>query len=172
MVIRSERTGDIDAIGHLHRRAFPSDLESRLVDALRQAGNAAISLVAEDDDGAVVGHVLFSPVQTEHGSARGLGLAPVAVVPERQRAGIGSALIREGIRRAREARFELLVVLGDPEYYGRFGFTRASAAGLSNEYGVDEPFMVLELSAEALSHVSGLVQYSPEFNTSTSPEPE
>ncbi len=163
MVVRLERIADVDAIRDVHRRAFPSDLESRLVDALRQAGRATISLVAERG-GTIVGHLLFSPVQTAHGAAQGLGLAPVAVVPEAQRGGVGGFLIRAGLGRAQAAGFEFVVVLGEPEYYRRFGFTTASAAGLLNEYGVDEPFMALELSPGALSRVSGLVQYAPEFD--------
>jgi putative acetyltransferase len=162
MTIRPERPGDVAAIRDVHRAAFPSNLESRLVDALRDAGKAAISLVAADD-GTIAGHVLFSGVSVERGAARGLGLAPLAVLPSSQRKGIGAALTQTGIAAARANGYDFVVVLGEPEYYSRFGFVRASAFALENEYGVDAPFMAMELSGGVLSKVSGLVKYAPEF---------
>jgi putative acetyltransferase len=164
LTIRPEQEEDADGIRAVQTAAFPTDEEARLVDALRKNGNASVSLVAILD-GGIVGHVLFSPVSVEPNttSARGAGLAPVAVRPEHQRKGIGGALIEKGIDDCRHAAFDFIVVLGAPEYYHRFGFQRALSAGLANEYGVDEEFMVLELQPGSLSGLRGLVRYGPEF---------
>jgi putative acetyltransferase len=162
---RDESAKDADAIRRVHREAFPSALESQLVDALRASGRATISLVAERD-GVVVAHILFSPVTVGERPpelTRALGLAPVAVSPAFQSKGVGSALIKSGLDVARHAGYRFVVVLGEPGYYARFGFQKASTAGLANEYGVDDPFMVLELTPGALEAISGLVKYAPEF---------
>jgi putative acetyltransferase len=116
----------------------------------------------------VVGHVLFSPI-TLTPAARGLqgvGLAPVGVLPQFQKQGIGSGLVRKGLEDCKQAGFDFVVVLGAPEYYSRFGFTRASSFGLQNEYGVDDEFMAIELKRGVLAAVNGLVKYSPLFNES------
>jgi putative acetyltransferase len=92
-----------------------------------------------------------------------VGLAPVAVLPEFQRQGIGSQLIRDGLERCKQAGYDAVVVLGDPAYYFRFGFTRAADSGLHNEYGVHDEFMVVALHEGALRGASGMVKYLPEF---------
>jgi putative acetyltransferase len=123
-------------------------------------------LVAVDgSSGGVIGHVLFSPVEIVNGgsSIRVVGLAPVGVLPEYQGQGVGSHLIRAGLEACREAAYDAVVVLGEPHYYSRFGFERASAHGLGNEYGVDHEFMVVELRSEALAGSEGTVRYRPEF---------
>jgi putative acetyltransferase len=113
-----------------------------------------------------VGHLLFSPVQIV---GRGtdlpkmVGLAPIGVLPEYQGRAIGSRLIREELGACREAGYGAAVVLGEPGYYSRFGFERASGKGLGNEYGVDEHFMVVELIDGALDSMSGTVRYREEF---------
>jgi putative acetyltransferase len=122
-----------------------------------------ISLVADSDQG-VVGHVLFSDVAVTLGARRGLGLAPVAVLPRAQGRAVGSTLIRAGLARAAELGYDFVVVLGEPAYYRRFGFETASGFGLANDYGVDEPFMALALHAAGLCGASGLVRYQPEFS--------
>ncbi|HEX2989894.1 MAG TPA: N-acetyltransferase, partial [Anaerolineales bacterium] len=96
---------------------------------------------------------------------RGLGLAPVAVHPEVQSQGIGSQLIREGLRVCKEMGFDYCVVLGGPKYYRRFGFEKASLHGLQNEYGVDEEFMVIrfENGSPPAAMPGTLVKYAPEF---------
>ena len=162
--IRRERTADAVATFAVHAAAFPTDAEARLVDALRASGRAAVSLVAEVD-GAVVGHVLFSPVSVEGSPALpiGVGLAPLAVLPGDQRRGVGARLIRSGLEACRRAGFGFAVVLGAPGYYRRFGFRRALDDRLQNEYGVDEEFMALELRPGALGGVLGVVRYAPEF---------
>ncbi|NJD30904.1 MAG: N-acetyltransferase [Gammaproteobacteria bacterium] len=157
---RPEHAADIPAIRGVLDAAFPTRAESRLVDALRAAGRLAISIVASDGK-AVVGHVAFSPVEV--GGTGGIGLAPMAVVPAHQGKGVGSLLVREGLASCVQQDCGFVVVLGEPEYYGRFGFERASARGLDNEYGADEAFMVLELKAGALPESGGLVRYAPEF---------
>jgi putative acetyltransferase len=163
--IRNEEEKHIDAVRDIVRAAFPTEAESNLVDALRANGKAVISLVAVSDE-KVLGHILFSPVSTTPpGEARGLGLAPVAVHPQAQSHGIGSQLILEGLRLSKELGFDYCVVLGGPKYYQRFGFVRASAHGLQNEYGVGEEFMVIRFkNGSSLTPTPGaVVKYAPEF---------
>ncbi len=163
--IRSESPEDTAAIRRVVRREFDDrPNEPQLVDLLRAARKAVVSLVAIMN-GQVVGHVLFSPVTLDPPPVgfNGVGLAPVAVAPEFQRQGIGSALIREGLDRCRQAGYEIVVVLGDPRYYSRFGFRRASDFGLGNDYDADEAFMALELKPGALGGVRERVKYAPEF---------
>ncbi len=159
--IRNEEEKDIEQVREVVCAAFPSELESKLVDALRANGKAIISLVAVHGE-QVLGHILFSPVATTPpGNAKGIGLAPVAVRPAVQSKGIGSRLIREGLHRCRELGYDYCVVLGNPKYYQRFGFETASQFGVQNEYGVDDEFMLIQFSKQC--HVRGLVKYAPEF---------
>jgi putative acetyltransferase len=165
--IRPYRTEDAMAVREVHLRAFDGDgEEARLVELLHAAGAAPVSLVAAaQPDGRVVGHILFSPVRVD---GRGsdppmmVGLAPVGVLPEYQGRGIGAHLIREGLQACREVGYGAAVVLGEPGYYSRFGFEQASGKGLGNEYGVDDHFMVAELSNGALDGVRGTVRYREE----------
>src|SRR5688500_8161777 len=127
-LIETERSEDYAGIRAVHLAAFPTPVEADLVDRLRANGRAVVSLVAHESD-TVVGHVLFSPVAIHavDGSrdtvlANGLGLAPVAVLPEFQGCGVGAALIGAGIARCRESGVPFVVVLGEPAYYARFGF--------------------------------------------------
>ena len=163
MEIRDERAGDENAIRRVHLDAFGGDLEARLVELLRERSKAVVSLVAVES-GDVVGHILFSPVTIDGTeSPRALGLAPVGVLPANQRAGVGAALIREGLSRSTRAGYDLVVLVGAPAYYARFGFHAAKPHGLDNEYGVSDEFMVLELCERSLERVRGLVRYAPEF---------
>lgn len=137
-----------------------------MVEALHAADAAPVSLVAVDgSSGDVVGHVLFSPVEIDNGGSgiRVVGLAPVAVLPEYQRKGVGSRLIRAGLEACREAAYDAVVLLGEPSYYSKFGFRRARDYDLSNEYGVDHEFMVVKLRSGALAGSVGTVRYRPEF---------
>jgi len=120
--------------------------------------------VAVESD-RIVGHVLFSPVSVANQGAdiELVGLAPVGVHPANQNEGVGLSLIRRGIAECRDAGIDAVVVLGDPGYYARFGFERASDYGLGNEYGADEEFMLTPLVDGALDEVAGVVTYRPEF---------
>jgi putative acetyltransferase len=166
--IRDEAPEDVEAIRRVNDAAFGQEGEGRLVDELRRQGAAVISLVAEVD-GQVVGHILFSPVVIEGGDEATrpdgiLGLAPMAVLPEHQRHGLGGRLIRAGLDRCREVGAALVVVLGHPEYYPRFGFVPAPPLGVTCEYPVpDEVFMVQELEPGALEGRRGLARYHPAF---------
>jgi putative acetyltransferase len=161
IMIRAEETKDIAHVQDILRAAFPTDVESRLVDALRANGKAIISLVAVNSN-EVLGHILFSPVSTTPPSdAKGLGLAPVAVDPDFQLQGIGAKLIQEGLRRCEDLGYDYCVLLGAPDYYHRFGFQKASMFGLQNEYGVDHEFMVIRFSNH--QPAPGMVRYAPEF---------
>jgi len=132
-----------------------------VIEFLRAGGRLSVALVAEDG-GQIIGHVAFSPVSLA-GAAGGLGLAPLAVTPDRQRTGIGGQLARAGLAAAAAAGAQFVVVLGHPGYYPRFGFRRAAEVGLGNEYGADEAFMVLEMRPGSLPAGGGLVKYGPEF---------
>jgi putative acetyltransferase len=162
--VRLERADDIHAIRAVNLEAFETSLEADLVDALRERAKLILSLVA-DEDGAIVGHILFSPVSLPGGAeTRIVGLAPMAVLQARQRQGIGSALVREGLERCREMGYDAVVVLGHPAYYPRFGFLPASRFGIGCEYDVpDEVFMALELVPGALRGKSGTIRYHPAF---------
>ncbi len=164
MQIRLEQPADVAAVHAVNQSAFETSAEADLVDSLRARAKPIISLVA-DDHGTIVGHILFSPVMlTGHGGLALMGLAPMAVVPARQRRGIGSALIRGGLDRCRQYACDAIVVLGHPEYYPRFGFAPASAFGLTSEYDVpDEVFMVLELNQGVLRGKSGVIRYHAAF---------
>lgn len=124
--IRSETAADVPAIEAVTVSAFAeapytSHTEQHIVSALRRAGKLAISLVA-DAGGTVIGHVAVSPVSISDGSSGWFGLGPLSVTPSHQRRGVGPHLVREALRALRESRAAGCVVLGEPEYYGRFGF--------------------------------------------------
>jgi putative acetyltransferase len=161
VTIRPELPRDVEAIHALHASSFPTDAEARLVELLRAAGWLHISLVAEVD-GAVVGHVAFSPVTTETG-AIGIGLAPVAVTESHRRQGIAAGLIKAGLTACRAVGWKWAVVLGEPGYYARFGFRPAAQFGLSDEYGGGPAFQAVELVAGGMPIGAGLVRYAPEF---------
>jgi putative acetyltransferase len=162
--IRPEESRDADGVRLVNQRAFGRSSEAALVDALRASAHA-IALVATVDT-QVVGHILFTAVQVGD-SASGpsaVGLAPMAVLPEYQRQGIGSQLVRAGLDACRAQGHGLVVVVGHPTFYPKFGFVPASTTGLEYEHAVrPEAFMVLELQAGALAHGQGLVRYRPEF---------
>jgi putative acetyltransferase len=162
--IREETETDRDSVHALNLAAFDSPTEAELVDVLRVEASPAVSLVAEYQ-GNVIGHILFTPVEIVGNSApRLMGLAPMAVLPDYQNRGVGSALVRHGIGWCGGLGIEAIVVLGHPDFYPRFGFRPASTFGLSCEFEVpDEAFMALELEPAALLDVSGRVRYHPAF---------
>ena len=164
MQIRNETPADIEAVRSLNLAAFDGAAESRLVDGLRENAEPLISLVAEDD-GVIVGHILFSPViHSQDAELKMMGLAPMAVMPDRQNAGIGSALVESGLERCKELGVAGVIVLGHPNYYPRFGFVPSSTYDIVSEYDVPEGvFMVLELQDGALQDKAGRVHYHREF---------
>ena len=163
MHVRQEAPADIPRIHALNRAAFESATEAVLVDALRAQADV-ISLVAAEADG-IVGHIMFSPVRLGGAEdVRAMGLAPMAVVLERQRAGIGSALVRDGLESCRRQGVDAVFVVGHPAYYPRFGFSPASSFGITCEFEVpDEAFMALELAPGALRGRSGQVFFHEAF---------
>ena len=157
MIVRPEEEADEAAIRVLLEAAFPGPDEARLVDRLRADGDVELSLVAVDD--TIVGHILFSPMTAPF---RALGLAPVAVLPGRQGEGVGGVLIRDGLARAAAAGWEGVFVLGQPDYYRRFGFDPAMAKGFSSPYA--GPYlMARSLGGKALPVTSGRIDYAPAF---------
>ena len=160
LTIRPAVRLDADAINDVHRAAFPTELEARIVESLIQRGQDAISLVAEVNS-RIAGHLLFSPAtirrdpyapleelvsRTETTLVVGLGLAPLAVLPQFQRCGIGSALVRAGLDECRRLAVPWVIVLGDPAYYSRFGFLPARRWQLTCEFGGDEAFQILRIA--------------------------
>ena len=163
--IRPETAADRAAVRGANEAAFGRPNEAGLVDALRASARPLVSLVAVEE-GRVVGHILFSPVTIEgpQGVSAALGLGPMAVRPERQNRGIGSLLVRAGLEACSALGETVVVVLGHPHYYPRFGFVPAATKGLRCEYPVpDDVFMVTELVPGALRGRTGLVKYHPEF---------
>lgn len=138
-----------ETVADILSQAFSGPGEAALVLSLRADGEAAVDLVALEA-GAVVGHVLFSRLTVVPDTLRVAALAPIAVVPFRQKAGIGSALIREGLAHCKALGFDAVAVLGDPAYYRRFGFTRRAALVLESAYS-GPAFQALELCDGALS---------------------
>lgn len=165
ILIRAETIKDQGDIRRVNELAFARPNEADLVDALREKAAPIVSLVATLDQ-KVVGHILFSPVtiESEESAFTAMGLAPMAVLQEYQNQGIGSQLVRAGLKECERLGEDIVVVLGHPNYYPRFGFRPASLKGLRSEYDVpDEVFMVTELRPDALAGRQGLVKYHPEF---------
>jgi putative acetyltransferase len=163
--VRPETAADHDAIRHVHERAFaPSIGEANLVDELRTAGDLVpeLCLVAEEG-GEVVGHIAYSRAGLASGH-EALALAPMAVLPERQRSGIGSALVRESLELAAGTNFPLVVVLGHPEYYPRFGFEPAAARGVLDPYGAPPEAWMVYLLPAYTPDARGQVTYAEAFS--------
>ena len=166
VTVRAENSDDIAAVRRVNELAFGGPTEAALVDALRNAANPYISLVAIES-GQVVGHIFFSPVSIESQDtvSTAMGLAPMAVLPKHQNRGVGSWLVQEGLRECARIGCDLVVVLGHPDYYPRFGFVPAYQRGLRCAYPVPpEAFMVAELKPGALTGRQGLVKYRPELD--------
>jgi putative acetyltransferase len=163
LAIRPETAADHEATWQVNRLAFGQEDEARLVNALRDGGYVRMSLVAELD-GQVAGHILFTdlPIIAERGVVPALALAPMAVLPAFQRRGIGSELVRRGLDLCREQGHRIVIVLGHPQFYPRFGFSAELARPLQSPFS-GEAWMAIELAPGALAGVSGKVRYAPPF---------
>lgn len=167
MKTRVEIPADGPAIRAVHLLAFQRAEEADLVERLRDNGAARLSMVAELE-GAVVGHVLFSPVRLGDGPAalEGLGLAPAGVLPHLQKKGIGSQLISDALRKVAEAKCAFVVVLGDPALYSRFGFKPARQFGAHCKWDAPaDAFMLLPFDTGRVATAAGLASYRDEFDS-------
>ena len=164
--IREEQDKDFATIREVNVQAFAGFEEADIVDKLRDSGGSVLSLVASHNDD-VVGHIQFSPVLIEHEGAviEGVGLGPMAVLPDHQRRGFGSDLVEAGIKAMRDRSYPFVIVLGHPNYYPRFGFELASAHGISCQWPdvPDEAFMVLILDEGGMRNVRGEARYPEVF---------
>ena len=157
ITIRREQRRGEDAIRAVNEKAFgqPPDGLSLAAVSGRQ----------------IVGHILFTPVvlQTAHETHGGMGLAPMAVLPEHQHQGIGSHLVKAGSEILRTDGCPFVILVGDPEYYPRFGFVPASKHGFVCQWEKipDEAFMVMILDEKTMAGVSGTARYRPEFDQAT-----
>lgn len=143
--IRREIPGDIKSIRYVNEQAFGQENEARIIEKLRQRGALTISLVAVQDD-EIVGHIAFSPVVVEAkgSSFEAIALAPMAVLPMHQRKGIGSQMVRVGLEECRRLGHGIVVVLGHPDYYPRFGFAQAITRGIECQFEApEEAWMIL-----------------------------
>ena len=165
MLIRFEESKDHDAVHKVNAAAFESPAEANLVDILRKEASPIVSLVAEEE-GAIAGHILFSPVTLSGNTALIImGLGPMAVMPKYQKKGIGSALVKKGLEECKELGAGAVIVLGHPWFYPRFGFIPSLRYGFRSEYDVPEDvFMALELQPGYLQGAAGIIKYHPAFN--------
>ncbi|ENM5935776.1 N-acetyltransferase [Vibrio mimicus] len=165
MLIRTEAPADILAVDELLKTVFATEAEANLVMALRENGRRTLSLVACDDEGEIIGHVMFSPVTVDGEDLNWQGLAPLAVKEEYRHQGIGAELVKEGLSSLGELGYPACVVLGDPAYYSRFGFEDAAQYQLHCAWEVPQgAFRVVALWERELDGRRGLVEYSPEFS--------
>lgn len=160
--IRREQERDYSQVYQVNVAAFKGDVEARLVDKLHGV-EGYLSYVA-DLDGRVVGHISFSAVTLDDELCPFAGLAPMSVLPEFQKQGIGSLLVNAGLKDCSKAGYTAAFVLGHAEYYPKFGFQAAEQYGIRCEYpSPAENFMVFELQTGALEGESGLIKYHPIF---------
>ncbi len=159
MIIRPECRADITAIRNVHINSFSDNQEADLVDALRDQHDAVLSLVAIDGD-TIVGHVMFSRMRAPFSA---LGLAPVAVLADHRKKGVADGLIKKGIELAKLAAWEGMFVLGNPDYYQRFGFSVAAAAEFQSRYA-GPYFMALSLQGSEFPVHTGAVSYADAFD--------
>lgn len=163
VLVRAEEPRDHDAVHALLAAAFETPAEARLVEALRRRARPLVSLVA-DEEGAILGHIMFSPVTLTGTGVEIMGLAPMAVAPARQGTGIGSSMVRAGLARCAELGVDAVVVLGHPDYYPRFGFSPASGYGIGCELDVpDDAFLAIELRPACLNGAAGTARYHAAF---------
>jgi len=167
MIIRPEKKKDYTAIHSVNELAFGGRDEANLIQALRKSDGfiPELSLVAVQK-GEVIGHILFSPIviKSKERVISALALAPMAVHPKFKNKGVGSRLVRRGLEDCQRLGYKIVVVIGHPGYYSRFGFLPARDKGLKVAFSVpDEAFMVLELVPGALDVTQGEIKYPPAF---------
>ena len=164
--IRKENSEDLPSIYAVNKLAFNRDDEARLVNKLRENNAVTLSLVALERH-RIIGHILISPVsvQSDDSSWEAVALGPMAVLPSHQMQGVGSALIQAAFDELKRTGQFVVIVLGHPEYYPRFGFKPSKPLGIRWEHEVpQEVFMVAELKEGALMDRTGIVRYHPAFN--------
>lgn len=173
--ILRESPDRVGAIRDLLMSAFPTEGEAEVVNDLRNANALRVSLVAVDSD-RVIGHVAFNSVSIlppQPATSVVLALAPLAVAPDAQRRGIGSALVRAGLLACAEIGCNAVVVLGDPDYYGRFGFFPASERGLHCLFDAPpEAFMIWEVQPAGMPNQNATVHFHPAFDRFLGPQGE
>jgi putative acetyltransferase len=165
IIIRRELPADITTIRQLNRAAFGQFAEAEIVEALRSASALTLSLIAQLDD-KIVGHIAFSPVKIESPGriTNAIGLGPMSVLPEYQKRGIGARLVTEALDILQQLGHRVVIVLGHPSYYPRFGFVPAHNHEIRCEYECSpEAFMLKELQDNALKGISGIARFRPEF---------
>ena len=167
VIVRKETPDDFQQVARVIEMAFRRKNEAVTVDRLRHNANyrAHLSLVAEYR-GNVIGHILFFPVKirTNNAIMASLALAPLAISPEFQKMGIGTRLVQEGLRRARELGYTSVIVFGHPEYYAKFGFISARRWGITAPFNVPKDTLTaIELEKDALAHGAGMIEYPEEF---------
>lgn len=157
-VIRNEEPGHQAAVREIVEAAFARTAEADLVEQLHADGDVAISLVAMEED-EIIGHVVFSRMTAPF---RAIGLAPISVAPSEQGRGVGSLMIEAGLKRAATEGWDAVFVLGDPSFYGRFGFETRLAAGFTSPYA--GPYFMVKPVGGPLSAITGDVDYAPAFS--------
>ena len=162
--IRDERPADYSKVDDLIRAAFNGDAQAQIVTALRESDERYISLVAEQD-GLLVGHICFSPIEFEEGfNHQGCQLSPISVSPIEQGKGIGGELINAGLERCKIVGWNSVFLLGNPAYYSRFGFMFASEIGLHCNGSLDPYLQYVELESGILNDCHGLISFHSAFN--------
>ncbi|MGL4908471.1 MAG: GNAT family N-acetyltransferase [Bacteroidales bacterium] len=170
VIIRQEESKDIHKVFELHKLAFGQDAEARLVDAIRANPSLFVpelSIVATDEK-RIIGHILLSKIKIndKEQTHESLALAPISVMPDLQKQGIGKRLIKKGLETAQSLGFTSVIVLGHEQYYPKFGFTPAKRWSIKAPFDVPSTaFMAIELQAEALKGISGTVIYPKEFES-------
>jgi putative acetyltransferase len=167
ITVRKESKNDFEIVKKINDEAFGQPQEGIVVDKLRTLDPNALSLVAEVD-GKLVGHIFYSSAEIDHNKKKivGMGLAPVAVLPEYQRQGIGKKLITESINMLLNKTIPFIIVLGHEEYYPKFGFEIASKYGIKCQWDnvPDEAFMIMIIDIEVMKNIRGVAKYRDEWN--------
>jgi putative acetyltransferase len=168
ITIRSEKPEDRPFANSVIEKAFKRDAEARLAEKLRLKSVDHLSLVAEEN-GTIVGHIMFAPVLIKNGhEVQGMGLAPMSVLPSMQRRGIGTLLVKEGLKILKQKGCPFVIVLGHPGYYPRFGFQPASRFNIKSQWEdlPEEAFRINILDEKVMRNISGTASFREEFSES------